>query len=178
MLVIVLDAGHGGYDLGTSGHGLVEKDLALEITLKVKQQLSQHKGISVHLTRANDTFISLLERADIANRLKADYFVSFHHNSGGGTGFESYIFPGLKGTTTAHMQSVLHKKVMAFYEEFGLRDRGEKTADFAVLRETKMPAILLENLFLDATHDAQCLKQSHFINELSQTIAESIIKVI
>jgi N-acetylmuramoyl-L-alanine amidase len=97
MSVIVLDAGHGGKDSGTSGFGLVEKDLALDITKKVYAVLSE-SSMEVHITRTTDTFIALSERVRMANVYGANLFVSLHHNEGGGEGFESYIYPGLRNT--------------------------------------------------------------------------------
>ncbi len=173
MTVIVLDPGHGGNDPGTSGFGLVEKKLALNIAKKV-QNILRETNITVHMTRTTDTFIALSDRASMANDYDADLFVSFHHNAGGGEGFESYIYPGLRDTETGSIQDKLHTSMMGFYAPYDLRDRGKKEANFAVLRETKMPAILLENLFLDSEQDTTLLKQDVFIDNLSTTIAEKI----
>lgn len=177
MTVIVLDPGHGGNDPGTSGFGLVEKKLALNIAKKVQSVLRKN-NVTVHMTRTTDNFITLSNRASMANDYDADLFVSFHHNAGGGEGFESYIYPGLRDTKTGTIQDKLHTSIMNFYAPYDLRDRGKKEANFAVLRETKMPAILLENLFLDAATDVQYLKQSVFVKELSSIIAKGIFKAI
>lgn len=81
---IVLDAGHGGHDSGCKGKGSLEKVVTLEIARKVADQLRRRiPGLQVHLTRNEDKFIELHERAGIANRLNADLFVSIHCNSGG-----------------------------------------------------------------------------------------------
>ncbi|NBY30356.1 MAG: N-acetylmuramoyl-L-alanine amidase [Sphingobacteriia bacterium] len=81
---IVLDAGHGGHDSGCKGKGSLEKVVTLEIARKVADQLRKRiPGLQVHLTRNEDKFIELHERAGIANRLNADLFVSIHCNSGG-----------------------------------------------------------------------------------------------
>lgn len=172
--VIVLDAGHGGKDIGAEGNDLIEKNLTLQFVLKVEKYLNAKGNISIHLTRRRDVFVSLDNRSQIANRLNSNLFVSFHHNAGGGTGFESYIYPGLKNTTTGEIQEQMHKDIMTFLK---VRDRGRKEKDFAVLRQTKMPAILLENLFLDSVMDAALLKKAKFVDELSQTIAGSVAKI-
>lgn len=177
MAIVVLDAGHGGHDPGTSGNGLTEKDLALSIAKKVKNHLGE-RNITVHMTREADTFVNLSKRAQVANNVGADLFISFHHNSGGGTGFESYIFTGLRQSKTGTIQDKIHAYIMDFYTSYGLQDRGKKEANFAVLRETKMSAILLENLFLDSKTDTQYLKKSAFINELNSTIAEGILEAM
>lgn len=142
------------------------------------QNILNDNGITVHMTRTTDTFINLSGRARIANAYHADLFVSFHHNSGGGEGFESYIYPRLRHTRTGSIQDKMHAAVMDFYASHGLQDRGKKEADFAVLRVTTMPAILLENLFLDSAKDAQYLKQPSFVKGLSSAVANGILKAV
>jgi N-acetylmuramoyl-L-alanine amidase len=178
MPIIVLDPGHGGTDPGAIGNGLQEKNLTLTIGLKVKQLLEANYIVDVRLTRETDVFIELSERADFANNLGASYFVSLHHNAGGGTGFESFIYPGTSSAETGRRQDVLHGEVMKFLTGFGLRDRGQKEANFAVLRETAMPAILLENLFIDSVNDTNLLKDPTFLTGISNAIASGIVKAL
>lgn len=177
MSIIVLDPGHGGKDRGAKGNGLIEKNLTLELALKIEEHLKTRKGLSVHLTRKIDVFVPLNDRTQIANKLNSHLFVSLHHSAGKGTGFESYIYPGLQNTFTGQVQQKMHKDVMNLMKVYGMIDRGRKEANFAVLRQTKMPAILLENLFLDFEKDALLLKKTIFIDELSRTIADSIAKI-
>jgi N-acetylmuramoyl-L-alanine amidase len=176
MTVVILDAGHGGKDPGASGNGILEKELALNIAKKVREILIDN-NLTVHMTRTTDTFITLNERARIANAYNANLFISFHHNAGGGEGFESCIYPGLRSERTGFFQVEVHNTIMDFYASYGLRDRGKKEANFAVLRETKMPAISLENLFLDSAIDTHYLKQPFFVRDLSTAIAEGILKI-
>jgi len=112
----------------------------------------------------------------MANDYDANLFVSFHHNAGGGEGFESYVYPGLRNTKTGSIQDKIHAAIMGSYATHGLQKRGKKEADFAVLRETNMPAILLENLFLDSAMDTQYLKQSSFKEGLSLAIANGVLE--
>jgi len=77
---VVVDAGHGGHDPGTSHFGLREKDLALDIARRLKQQL-QAAGLSAVMTRNRDEFIPLSQRPAVANRIQADLFVSVHINA-------------------------------------------------------------------------------------------------
>ncbi|PFA68120.1 N-acetylmuramoyl-L-alanine amidase [Bacillus sp. AFS015802] len=174
MPIIVLDPGHGGTDPGAMGNGLQEKNLTLTIGMNVKQLLEADYNADVRLTRETDRYVGLSERADFANALGASYFVSLHHNAGGGTGFESYIYPGTSSSETGRRQDVMHGRIMDFLSGYGLRDRGQKEADFAVLRETSMPAILLENLFIDSVNDTNLLKDPTFITGLSHAIASGI----
>jgi N-acetylmuramoyl-L-alanine amidase len=79
--VVVLDAGHGGHDPGNLGNGYLEKNISLNIVLKVGEALSQHPDIKVVYTRKNDTFVDLYVRGEIANKANADLFVSVHCDS-------------------------------------------------------------------------------------------------
>jgi len=107
------------------------------------------------LSRTTDVYLSLSQRADLANKWGADYFISVHINAGGGTGFESYIYNGSVSSATIAYQNVM--KAIG-----GVKDRGKKRANYAVLRETKMPAILTENLFIDNSSDVAKLKSEQF----------------
>lgn len=82
--IIVLDAGHGGKDSGNSHHGFVEKEIALNITLKVGAILAKDSGFNVIYTRSKDVYPTLDDRTVIANKAKADFFVSIHLNAVGG----------------------------------------------------------------------------------------------
>lgn len=165
MVRIVLDAGHGGKDSGAVGNGLREKDLTLNIVKKIGNLLAEYEGVEVHYTRTDDRFLELSERAAIANKLKADYFISVHINAGGGTGFESYIYNGQVSAATVAYQNVIHQEIMKAIGN--VKDRGKKRANYAVLRETHMPAILTENLFIDNANDAAKLKSDQFLQQVA-----------
>ncbi|MGG6437365.1 N-acetylmuramoyl-L-alanine amidase [Saccharococcus caldoxylosilyticus] len=165
MVRIVLDAGHGGQDSGAVGNGLKEKDLTLAIVKHIGRLLGDYESVEVHYTRTDDRFLELSERAAIANKLKADYFISVHINAGGGTGFESYIFNNTKDAKTIAYQNVIHAEIMKAIGN--VTDRGKKRANYAVLRETHMPAILTENLFIDNASDATKLKSEQFLLQVA-----------
>jgi len=79
--VIVLDAGHGGNDPGNMGNNYKEKDIALKVVLQIGKQLEKNPSIKVVYTRKTDVFVDLAKRGEIANKAKADLFVSVHCNS-------------------------------------------------------------------------------------------------
>lgn len=172
--LVVLDAGHGGTDPGAQGFGIVEKDKALTIALKVRDRLLKQYVVQVKMTRDTDVFIPLQERADMANNWKADYFVALHHNASGGKGFESYVYTGTRAKESGKKQDVVHAAIMAYLSTVGVNDRGKQEANFAVIRETKMPAILIENLFVDNAFDAALLNNPTVIDKLSDAIALGI----
>jgi N-acetylmuramoyl-L-alanine amidase len=181
--IIVIDPGHGGNDPGAVGNGLQEKELTLSISLRVAKLL-RARGADVRLTRSDDRTFSTDKRTDLqaraafANNAQADYFVSIHINAGGGTGFESYVVPSTVNAESGRRQAIVHREVAAVFQQAGLTDRGQKTANFAVLRETTMPAILLECGFIDRTEDANQLKNPAFLDSVAQAIAHGIAKAI
>lgn len=157
---VVIDPGHGGRDPGASGNGIVEKDFNLNMARKVAGYLKQKYVVNVTMTRANDTFIELDERAAIANRINADYFVSIHANASANNqrGFETFVYTGQRGKSTGVMQDAVHAELIACLEQLGMPDRGKKEADFRVLEKTDMAAILIEYGFVDNAEDAALLK--------------------
>lgn len=167
---IVIDQGHGGSDPGAAGGGLTEAVLTGQLGLIVVEKLSGYEAEVIIAPRG-----TLLERADFANSAGADFFVSLHVNAGGGTGYESHIHPGASEKTLAIAQS-MHSLLSAFYIEKGFTDRGLKRSNFAVLRETNMPAVLLENLFLDNAGDASFLRDNipAISNEIAWAIAQAL----
>ncbi len=172
MTIFVLDPGHGGIDPGAAGSGLQEKELNLDIAVRIRKALIPYQ-VEVYLTRCADIAVGLYERAAFANRIAADYFLSIHVNAGGGTGFESYVHP-LADETTLRLQDLIHGGMRDFYRCEGFADRGKKTANFAVLRLTSMPALLLENLFLDTQADALRLADPFFRAGIAAAAAASL----
>jgi N-acetylmuramoyl-L-alanine amidase len=173
---LVIDPGHGGHDPGAVANGLKEKDLTLTIAKHIGRMLAEYEGVEVHYTRTDDRFLELSERAAIANKLKADYFISVHINvnAGGGTGFESYIYNGGVSAKTIAYQNVIHAEIMKAIGN--VTDRGKKRANYAVLRETHMPAILTENLFIDNRNDATKLKSEQFLLQVAHGHVQGIVK--
>lgn len=98
-------------------------------------------------------------------------------NSGGGTGFESYVYTNAIAENE-RLRGIIHKEAAAFYLANGFPDRGMKKANFAVLRDTKMPSTLLENLFIDTAADAEMLKDPNFCKKIAGAIADGLIKAL
>ncbi|NHM25848.1 N-acetylmuramoyl-L-alanine amidase [Desulfofundulus sp. TPOSR] len=175
-MVIVLDLGHGGRDPGAVGSGLQEKDVVLTLGRQVLSFLEDYQ-VKVIPTRTSDVYVSLDARANLANHHKADFFCSLHVNSGGGSGFESYIHPDASQESQS-MANTLHREVAKFYLGRGFPDRGLKRANFAVLRKTTMPAVLLENLFIDNPQDAACLADAVFLRDLAFAITGGLARAL
>src|SRR5690625_2887937 len=178
MIKIYIDAGHGGNDPGAVGNGLREKDLTLDIAKRIKKYLDDnYTGHRVKLSRTGDKTLSLKQRTNDANRWGADYFLSIHINAGGGTGYEDYIYNGLSNSSkTAKIRDAIHNEINNVLKKYNITNRGKKKANFHVLRETKMPAMLSETLFIDTTKDAKLLKDDAFLKEIGIAHAKGIVK--
>ncbi|MEU4570252.1 N-acetylmuramoyl-L-alanine amidase [Micromonospora sp. NPDC023956] len=171
---VYLDPGHGGTDPGAVGNGLAEESLTLSIALQTRNILQANWNVDVRMSRTTDTTRSLASRTSDANAWGAAVFVSIHINSGGGTGFESYRYPGTTGNTAA-LHNAIHSRVLAGMRSVAsVTDRGLKTANFHVLRETAMPAVLTENLFIDTVGNANLLKRADFITATARGHANGI----
>ncbi|MBW3625487.1 MAG: N-acetylmuramoyl-L-alanine amidase, partial [Armatimonadetes bacterium] len=147
---IVIDAGHGGHDRGTSGHGQVEKHLALDISKRL-HALLKNAGVNVVLTRDDDRFLRLPDRPAVANRMGADAFIAVHLNS---TGSARNIWSGTE--TYYHFNDPICKELAQHIQAqlvhaIGLPERGARTDSriaprmgFSVLRNAQVPAGLVE----------------------------------
>ncbi|WP_052400616.1 peptidoglycan-binding protein [Oceanobacillus jeddahense] len=171
---IFLDPGHGAHDPGGQGYGLNEKDVVLDIALETERILtSKYQGVEVEMSRRSDVFVELTERANHANRWGADYFVSFHNNAFNGStgGFESYIYNGGVSQETRNRQNDVHSYISS---RLNVSDRGQKSANFNVLRNTDMPAILIEYLFIDNFTENALLRSDSYKKQLAKYTADAI----
>lgn len=169
--LVVLDAGHGAKDSGAVGvTGKYEKNFNLAIILKTAELLKKEDNIDVVLTRSDDTFLELKERAAMANNLNADIFISVHANSSASSsasGTETYY----QREASKALANVMHKYLV---KATGLSDRGVRYGNFHVIRETKMPAVLLEVGYLSNKKDEALL----FTDALQNKVAASIVSGI
>lgn len=170
MTKLFLDAGHGGKDSGAIGNGLYEKELTLQITKKIAEKLTNdYENVEIVLSRDSDTFPTLNARTDKANKMNCDAYISIHINSSDNVqanGFETFVYPNVNAKTVS-MQNVMHNEIMNQIKADNVRDRGKKQADFHVLRESHMAAILTECLFISNSSDANKLKSDAFKDKLA-----------
>lgn len=172
MAKIYIDPGHGGSDPGASGGGLVEKAWALFVALELARLL-RSKGHSVRLSRTSDATVGLNARTADANRWGADLFISIHFNAGGGFGWEDFIFNGRVSNSTKNLQRAIHTAIRPVLVKHGLGNRGMKSANFAVLRQTNAPAILVEGGFVD-TSDRTVLAKTSYQKDVAVGIANGV----
>ncbi|MDJ0580876.1 N-acetylmuramoyl-L-alanine amidase [Crocosphaera sp.] len=174
-VLVVIDPGHGGKDPGAVGlGGLREVDVILPISLEVSQLLKQ-QGVEVMMTRNADYFVSLQGRTAMANRARANIFVSIHANAVGGgrsnvSGMETF-YAGNRQLADAIHRSILRNVTVA-------RDRGVKRARFYVLRTSRMPSALVEVGFVTGTVDNARLRDPAYRSQMARAIALGILDYI
>ncbi|MGM0549093.1 MAG: N-acetylmuramoyl-L-alanine amidase [Bacillota bacterium] len=171
--LIVIDAGHGGFDPGAIGpNDLEEKTPNLAIAKKVRYLLLKQKQ-RVLLTRESDEFRSLQQRVNFANNKKADLFVSIHANSFNNPqsgGIETYY------NKANNKNRFLAEKIQdKLGRSLGIVDRGIKESNFYVIKYTKMPSALIEVAFLSNYHEARLLKNKDFQQKAATLIVEGIL---
>lgn len=188
-LVWVLDAGHGGRDVGCESKKFQEKDITLEVTKEVAALIRKHKpGIKLILTRETDEYISLDERCQKANRANADLFLSIHVNTVEWkpllSGTETF-FASTKGLSDAVLQSAQSRNLPKsellawllqknYYEAGRPTDRGAKPEVLYVLRHTMMPAVLTEIGFLSNMKDEAYMTSKKGQKEIAACIYNAL----
>lgn len=183
MKKIYEDAGHGlPNDPGAVGNGLKECEVVLTIQeLFNAYLLANYEGFEIKSTRTdNKTFLPLSDRARQANRWNADVFISFHINSAANekaTGYEDFIYKHAS-LGSKSLQNTVHEQVLPVIKKYNVTNRGKKTANYAVLRMTNMPAILTETMFISNPKDAQNLKSIEFLKDFASAYAEGVAKFL
>lgn len=173
---IWIDAGHGGSDPGAIGaDGTTEASLNLEISNLLAEQLLD-LGYDVYTTRKKDTTIELSRRAQEANAVDADVFISIHANAASNkdaAGLEVYTFT--KGTEAEKLAEIVAKNLRKVLPPINANAKKRSTVkqkNLAVLRETKMPAILIETGFITNAQELEVLKSS--APKIAGAIADSV----
>lgn len=178
--VLLLDAGHGGKDPGTSGNGMQEKNLNLTIAQKIAQKL-QGSGIKVYMTRDSDVYPENSTRAKTANDI-ADLMVSIHMNSGpetaNGTETLYQVHTNDNGArlTSKQLAEILQGKVVS---ATGNTNRGAKLwTDVLILNRTTVPAVIVEVIFITNTGDALKISNPTYQDQVAQAIADGIQEAV
>ena len=175
---VVLDAGHGGHDLGA-----VKKESKLTLTLALKiKALLEEKGLKVVMTRNKDEWVSLEKRVSIANSHKDAVFVSLHFNSGNrnAKGFESYVMSSQNKIRDTHAASIslalsIHSHSLQQIGKNSIEDRGIRRAKFRTLKSSNIPAVLIEAGFLTNEIEATMITSEGYQTKLAQGITNGII---
>jgi N-acetylmuramoyl-L-alanine amidase len=168
---IVIDPGHGGIDRGgIPGQRVPEKIMTLDVSQRLKPIL-EHAGYHVIMTRNSDEFISLGTRVAIANAQRNAVFVCVHFNSAsrtGANGIETYFYSTESAPLAASIQTSVVRAA-------GTENRGVRRRGYYVLRNTTIPAVLVECGFLTNPTEAQYAQSSAYQQKLAQSIANGIL---
>ncbi len=179
-IVIVIDPGHGGNDLGAIGiNECQEKDLVLKIAKKmvrINESLFDER-YDIYLTRYTDTLVSLRQRAKLVNSVKADVFISLHCNHSDNPNAKGIeVFVPLKGKYIRESILMAHQLQLGMKQHIGYKSRGVKFANFQVLRETVdyCPTVLLELGFLSNSDEARHLNEEENVLAIALSILSGL----
>jgi len=194
--LVVIDPGHGGQDSGTMKTGLVEKELTLDVAHRV-ERLLQRRGLATLLTRSDDSYISLQERATVANSQPECVFVSIHFDEAGrsaATGIETYYaahpvslpervaswLPFLQ-RTSSEPPNVESQSLATFIQESLVAhtqavNRGTRPQQFFVIANVRHPAVLVEGGFLTNKDDVTKLANADYREQIAAAISDGIVQ--
>ena len=194
--LVVIDPGHGGQDPGTTKTGLVEKELTLDLAQRL-ERLLQERGLATLLTRSDDRYVSLQDRAAVANAQPACVFVSIHFDEGGrseATGIETFYaahpislpervaswLPLLQRTSTEppnvesqSLATFIQESLVAYTQAV---DRGTRPEQFFVIAKVRHPAVLVEGGFLTNKDDVAKLANDDYREQMALAICEGIVR--
>ena len=193
MATIVIDPGHGGNDEGARSNGLKEKDLTLDLALRVEKLLGAFNFPTV-LTRRDDSYVPLSERTAIANKIDNAIFLSIHFNQSrdsSATGVETFYATEKVPPESAWTWIGFFSKPepasgdvgedLAGYIQASLvtrtdaANRGIKARELYVVRHTRCPAVLIEGGFINNPLDARLLGNTEYRDRLAMAIAEGVM---
>lgn len=167
---IIIDPGHGGADMGNIADGIVEKEVNLQIALKLKDRLEE-RGALVVLTRCKDVNLTLSDRVDIINSERPELYISIHQNyfaSPGVNGVECYCYK--RDEEALKLGSIITRKIS---EGAGIKDRGVRTGDYFLLRECKVSGIMVECMYLSGRLDREKYHEDNY-NQIADAMYESL----
>lgn len=194
--LVVIDPGHGGQDSGTMKNSMVEKELTLDVAHRV-ERLLQQRGLVATLTRADDSYVSLQDRATMANNQPESVFVSIHFDEAGrsaATGVETYYaahpislperiaswLPFMQHTS-AEPPNLESQSLAGFIQEALVGhtqavNRGTRPQQFFVIANVRHPAVLIEGGFLTNKDDVGKLANADYREQMAAGIVDGIVR--
>ncbi|MBR4776707.1 MAG: N-acetylmuramoyl-L-alanine amidase [Lachnospiraceae bacterium] len=181
--VIVLDAGHGGHDPGAQAQGYNESDLNLKVILNAREMFKE-TDVKVFYTRVDDTFQTLYDRADFAELVGADLFISVHHNSSWyntikGTSVyygDLDTYTSLNGLTSEKLANLMLNNLVENLDT-EVFATGVIAKNFVVVRDSKAPAVLLEIGFMSCPEELERLVKDKFSKKVARTIVDTVLSI-
>jgi N-acetylmuramoyl-L-alanine amidase len=194
--VVVLDPGHGGQDSGAVCGGVLEKDLTLDVVRRI-ERLLEANGVATVMTRVGDSYISLADRAALANRVRDSILISIHFNEDNrpiSTGVETYyaahqitggsfvaswlpfLWRALSESPNFESQSLASFIQEALVVRTRALDRGTKARQFFVIANVTCPAVLVEGGFLTNKEDISKLASEDYREEIAAAVSDGILR--
>lgn len=174
--LIVIDAGHGGFDLGAHSKTYEEKAICLKTAILVRKHLEK-AGYHVIMTRSHDEYLPLKKRAEIANQAKCQALISIHCNSAKNSsakGIEIFYTKKTEPWRSKKSKELAQTILSKLLSQTGADSRGIKEANFCVIRETKMPSILIETGFLTNEEERKKLNNDLYLDTMAKSIADGV----
>ncbi|QIB27760.1 N-acetylmuramoyl-L-alanine amidase [Caloranaerobacter azorensis] len=173
--ILVIDPGHGGDDnVGVKGHqGLMEKDVVLKISKRLKEFLEK-LGAVVYLTRDDDEYVSLNRRAELANKIRPNFFISIHLNS--------FYNPSIRGCEMYYYKGDIESKRLAecimdrMVKNINVVNKGIKVAAFFLLREVGASSLHIDIDYITNPEVEKLLQNSEYIDKISESITQGIVE--
>ncbi len=173
--ILVIDPGHGGDDnVGVKGPGgLMEKDVVLKISKRLKELL-ENLGATVYLTRDEDEYVSLNRRAELANKIRPNFFISIHLNSFSNSlirGCEMYYYKGDRESRRL-AECIINSMV----KNLDVINRGIKTAAFFLLREVGTSSLHIDIDYVTNPEVEKLLQNNEYIDKIAESITQGIVE--
>jgi N-acetylmuramoyl-L-alanine amidase len=196
FVVVVLDPGHGGQDSGAMCGGVLEKDLTLDVARRIDRLLDS-EGIATLMTRVGDTYVSLADRAALANRARNCIFVSIHFNEDNkpvASGVETYyaahqitagsflaswlpfLWRPLSNSPNPESQDLAGLIQEALVARTRAADRGVQARQFFVIANVTSPAVLIEGGFLTNKEDISKLASEDYRDQIAAAVTDGILQ--
>ncbi|MGG1630946.1 cell wall-binding repeat-containing protein [Rossellomorea sp. NRS-1567] len=173
--LIVVDPGHGDHDPGASDNAVIEKEVNLDVSTRLKSKLDANGAYTI-MTRESDTYPTLSERAEFANKQGADAFISVHTNAFPDnpdvSGTETYWDDTYSAAESKELATYINKELV---DKLDTRDRGVKNVGFKVIRESTMPSVLVELAFLTNEEDAAKLRSDYYREQAANGITNGVL---
>ncbi len=173
---VVIDAGHGGYDLGSQANDVTEKQIIEQIITKI-QNLNKNKNVILHYTRSEDKFIPLKDRTDFINTIKPDLVISLHVNASknpDNSGLEFYVS---KESKSYEKSNIIAEKLQTKFATSNWKVSEIKNANFFILKVSEVPAVLMEIGYLTNKNDKKMLEDGKEQNEIAKKIINCIAEL-
>lgn len=176
--LIVIDPGHGGKDPGALGANITEAEINLRAAKELKKKL-EGLGFNVYMTRESNKYVGLYNRPQIANDLNADAFISIHANAArnkDASGVETLYYPEEGFSLKRELAKAIQKKLVAYT---GAIDRGViERPNLVVIRETKMPSVLVEIGFLTNAEEEAKLLEASYMDRITNSIRDGLLQIL